>query len=126
MPQKRILIVDDETGFLMALRKILQSAEVMVDTAETFDAAMELLGRRSYSVVIADIRLTVAFREEGFEILHHVKTSDPRTRVIILTAYGQADMKKKALALGADLFIEKPAPPRVLQEALKSYGVECC
>lgn len=125
MQQKRILIVDDETGFLLALRKILQTAEVQVDTAETFEAAMELLGRHTYSVVIADIRLTVAFREEGFEILQHVKTRDPRIRVIILTAYGQADVKKKALALGADLFIEKPAPPRVLQEALRGYGVEC-
>jgi len=125
MPQQRILIVDDETGFLLALRKILQSAEVQVDTAETFEAAMELLDRHAYSVVIADIRLTVSFREEGFEILRHVKTHDPHTRVIILTAYGQADMIKKALALGADLFIEKPAPPRVLQEALKGYGVEC-
>lgn len=125
MPQKRILIVDDETGFLLALRKILQSAKVLVDTAETLEAAMELLGRHAYSVVIADVRLTVAFREEGLELLHHIKSRAPHIRVIILTAYGHADVMKKALALGADLFIEKPVPPRVLQEALQGYGVEC-
>ncbi|HAK61399.1 MAG TPA: hypothetical protein DCO77_13650 [Nitrospiraceae bacterium] len=123
--KKRILIVDDEAGFLLALKRILQGPELVVDTAETIETAMALLNENAYQVVIADVMLTIMLREEGLEILEYVKEHMPGTKVIILTGYGNQDLMKKAGTLRADLFFEKPVPPHILQNTLKCWGVAC-
>jgi DNA-binding NtrC family response regulator len=122
---KRILIVDDEPGFLLALKKIIQGPSVSVDAAETLEAAKALLEERAFTVVIADVELTAHPGGEGFEILRHVKKHKPGTKVIILTAYGNSGIREKALVSGADLFFEKPVSTFVLMQALKCWGIEC-
>jgi DNA-binding NtrC family response regulator len=122
---KRILIVDDETGFLWALKKILQGPKISVDTAETIEAATALLSERPYDVVITDIMLTTVFGEEGIQILRYVKDHNPVTKVIILTAYGNSSVLEKALLNGVDLFFEKPVSSQVLMNALSCWGIQC-
>ena len=123
--KKRILIVDDEVAFLLAIKKILQGPDLFVDTAETIEDALALLREQQYSVVIADVMLTMVLREEGLEILQYVKEHAPETKVIILTGYGKPSIMKKASSLGADLFFEKPVPPHVLQITLRCWGILC-
>jgi two-component system response regulator (stage 0 sporulation protein F) len=122
---KRILIVDDETGFLLALKKILQGPKVAVDTAETVETATALLSERKYDAVITDIMLTTILGQEGFEILRYVKDHNPGTKVIILTAYGNSNVLEKAIHNGADLFFEKPVSSQVLMNALSCWGIQC-
>jgi DNA-binding NtrC family response regulator len=123
MAKHRVLIVDDEIAALLAFKRILQSADVLVDTAETMEDAITLLNEHRYKVVIADIRLTLATSEEGFEILKHVKKYTPATKVIIVTGYEGSKIIEKANNLGADLFFEKPLPPHILQNRLKCWGI---
>ncbi len=122
---KRILVVDDEKGFLLALKKILQGPNVSVDTAETVETATALLSKRPYDVVITDIMLTTVLGEEGFQILRYVKDRNPVTKVIILTAYGNSIVQEKALLDGVDLFFEKPVSSKVLMNALSGWGIQC-
>jgi len=122
---KRILVVDDETGFLLALKKILEGPAVSVDTAETVEAAMALLAEREYHVVIADVMLATILHEEGFEILRYVKGNKPGTKVIIVTGFGNSDILKKAVRMGADMFFEKPVSSRILMNALQCWGIDC-
>jgi DNA-binding NtrC family response regulator len=125
MQNKKILIVDDEAGFLLALKKILRSPEIHIDIAATFEDAMALLGEQIYDVVITDVRLTIVLREEGFEILTYVKEHSPATKVIIITGYGRPNIVKQAGILGADLFFEKPFSPSILKNTLRCWGIEC-
>ncbi len=122
---KRILVVDDEKGFLLALKKILQGPKVSVDTAETVETATALISKRPYDVVITDIMLTTVLGEEGFQILRYVKDHNPVTKVIILTAYGNSIVQEKALLNGVDLFFEKPVSSKVLMNALSGWGIQC-
>jgi len=122
---KKILIVDDETGFLLALKKILHRPNVWVDTAETVEDAATLLSERKYDAVITDMRLTTIFGEEGLEILRYAKVHNPATKVIILTAYGNSNVQEKALRSGVDLFFEKPVSSDVLMRALSCWGFQC-
>ncbi len=122
---KRILIVDDETGFLLALKKILQGPKVSVDTAETLEGATAFLSERKYDAVITDIMLTTVQGEEGFQILRYVKEHNPVTKVIILTAYGNSNVLEKAIRNGVDLFFEKPVSSQVLMNALSCWGIQC-
>jgi DNA-binding NtrC family response regulator len=120
---KHILIVDDETTILMAFKKLLECPNVEVDTAETIDEAFALLDRHSYSAVIADLRLSGFSGEEGLEIIRYVKERHPESQVILITAYGNEDVMKKAYSLGASFYFEKPVSTNIIKDALKSGGV---
>ena len=114
----RVLVIDDEPAFLLGLKKILQSPEMTVDTVETFEDAMDLLGSRKYEVVITDMRLTGVLREEGLDVIRYVKEHNPGTKVIIITGYGNQEIMEKARSLGADYYYEKPVPLEELKNAL--------
>ena len=75
--EKRVLVVDDEAAFLMAISRILDGPGLHVDTAENFDDAMALINGRRFNFVITDIRLTDVINTEGLDILRHVKATQP-------------------------------------------------
>ena len=122
MSPRRILIVDDESIFLSALKKMLQAPDTEVDTAETLDDARVLLRRHVYDVVIADLRLAGTEGQEGLDIVRAVKENSPRTRVILMTAYGDNEVRLKASFLGADLYLEKPVSIEVIRKSMENLA----
>lgn len=120
---KHLLIVDDETTILIAFKKLLQSPGVEVDTAETFEEVEAFLNKHPYDAVIADLRLSGIAGEEGLDIIRYVKERHPDTQVILMTAYGNQDIMKKAYALGAAYYFEKPVSTNIIRDALRSFGV---
>ena len=124
MSLERILVVDDETVFLSAIKKVLEGPDIKVDTAETREDAEKLLEEHDYNAVVIDVRLTGSDGEEGFEIARFVKKERPGTRVILMTAYGNPEMKDKIDRLGIDCYLEKPVPIEVIRDALNGAGRE--
>lgn len=120
---KRILAVDDEIAFLLALKKILINTELEVDTAETMQEAIDLIESRKYDAVIADIRLTGVLQNEGLMILGHLKKACNGTKVIMMTGYGNPDVMQEVYNLGADYYFEKPVSVNVLKSALTELRV---
>lgn len=121
--RKHLLLVDDEPTILMAFKKLMQNPEISVDTAESIEHAKELLDSQAYDAVIADLRLSGFAGEEGLEIIQYVKGRRPETQVILITAYGNQEVMKKAYNLGAAFYFEKPVSTNILKNALKSLGV---
>jgi len=120
---ERILLVDDEEAILFAFKKVLSGPSVVVDTAQTFAEALNLLQLKSYMAVIADLRLTGAATKEGYEVIREAKRIQSDCKVIVVTAYGENGTKEKVKELGADLFLEKPVSPQKVKEVLQSMGV---
>jgi DNA-binding NtrC family response regulator len=120
---KHLLLIDDEPAILMAFKKLLQNREVSVDTAESIEYAKDLLNERHYDAVIADLRLSGFSGQEGLEIIHYVKERHPETEIILITAYGNHEVMKRAYNLGVAFYFEKPVSTNVLKGALKSLGV---
>ena len=120
---KKLLVVDDEVAFLIALRKLLAEPEIEVDTAETLEDSMGLLENNRYDAVIADIRLTGVQRKEGILILDHVKKMHNDTKVIMMTGFGNPEVMQEAYSLGADFYFEKPVSVSVLKGALQKLGI---
>jgi DNA-binding NtrC family response regulator len=121
--KKRLLVVDDEIAILIAFRKIFEGFQIEVDTAETLDQAISMINEREYDAVIADLRLTGILGQEGLEILRRTKEKNPEICLIMITGYGNPDIKKRAYANGADLYCEKPVSIKYLQNALKRFGI---
>lgn len=120
---KKILVVDDEVSFLIALRKLLASPDIEVDTAETMEDSFTLMENNTYDAVIADIRLTGVHRKEGIMILEHVKKKRNGTKVIMMTGFGNPDVMQEAYSLGADFYFEKPVSVGILKGALQKLGI---
>ena len=121
--KQRILFVDDEKSLLFASKKLLSRNGVEVHTAETKDEALAMIDENDYVAIIADIRLTGVFGKERLDILRYVKKNKPQIKVILITGYGSPEIKKKAIALGADFYFEKPVSHFVLKDTMKKLGI---
>jgi DNA-binding NtrC family response regulator len=104
----RILVVEDNhalrRGICLALRDVWDE----VDEAASGDLAIEWIGdprRDAYDVIVSDLRLPGA---DGVAVLRAARERDPRTSVLLLTAYGSIETAVHAMREGAFDFVQKP------------------
>lgn len=100
-----ILVVDDEQMMCTLLTKILSREGYQVKTADGGEAALALLEKEQFNLVISDMKMPGM---DGFELLKRIKQNYPDIGVIIMTAYGDTYTVKDAFLLGADEYITKP------------------
>ena len=106
----RILIVDDEEPILFAMREYFEAKGWVVDCARETPEAEALLSENEYGLAILDLRLSGTPGAEGLDLIESVRTRSPRTRIILLTAYGSREIEAEAFRRGADAFLHKPKP----------------
>jgi len=106
----KILVVDDEESILFALQKYLRKHGFEVDCAIELEEAEALMTNSFYSVVVMDLCLTSSKAMEGLELVRYIGQKSPRTKVIIMTAYGTEDIELEARRRGASVFLHKPQP----------------
>lgn len=120
----RLLIVDDEESICFSMGEYFQHHGYHVDTARDIEEAEKLIDSTDYRVIIQDLRLGVNRNPDGLEIIKLVHRRHPDTRIIVLTAYGSAEMEDEARQCGADAFLRKPKPlsqvAQVVQGLLES------
>jgi DNA-binding NtrC family response regulator len=110
LPMPRLLIVDDEESICFSMSEYFSLHGYKVDTAREMEEAEKLLGATEYKVVIQDLRLSMKHDADGLEMIRLVKEQNPQARIIVLTAYGSAEMEDEARRCGADAFLRKPKP----------------
>ncbi len=106
----RLLVVDGEESICFSMKEYFTLQGYRVDTARELEEAEKLVEATDYEVVIQDLRLGPAQQPDGLEMIRFIRGQNPRTRIIVLTAYGTAEMEKEALSCGADAFLRKPKP----------------
>lgn len=116
-----MLVVDDERAILLAIKSYFSHHGYSVDCAQELEEAEALMANLHYDVVIADLRLTGFHGTEGLEIVRSVRERYPRTRVILLTAYGSPEIEDAAARYGVSSFLQKPQPLAELAQVV--FGV---
>ena len=106
----KILLVEDEVAVLTALTKFFTGEGFDVDGARELEEAEAMIVTSHYALVIADLRLSWRYSVEGLQILRFVREHSRGTRVVILTAFSEPEIQQSAEALGAEAFLQKPAP----------------
>jgi PAS domain S-box-containing protein len=103
----RVLVVDDSRVVRTVVAEGLRRAGHEVDEAPDGSAAVELLDRDCYDVVMTDLHMPGL---DGFGLLDSVKRGDSGTEVIILTGTHAQDITAalRALRSGAHDFLTKP------------------
>ena len=108
----RILIVDDEETMRDACRQVLAPEGFVLDEASSGDAAVEVMRRESFDLVILDLKMP---RVDGMEILKRLQQENPDTAAIVITGYPSVESAVEAMKLGAADFLPKPFTPDVLR-----------
>ena len=109
-PIPRLLVIDDEESICFSMSEYFSLHGYKVDTASELEEAEKLLGATNYKVVIQDLRLTITNSNDGLDMIRLIKAQNPQTRIVVLTAYGSAEIEDEARRCGADAFLRKPKP----------------
>jgi two-component system, NtrC family, nitrogen regulation response regulator NtrX len=100
-----ILVVDDEQDIRETLRGILEDEGYKVLLAESAEACLEQLQRRSCEVVLLDIWLPGM---DGLDALERIRQADGAPEVVMISGHGTIETAVRATKLGAFDFLEKP------------------
>lgn len=104
----RVLLVDDDAGFVLFAKTGLESADVLVETASTGDEARQMLLGASpghFDLILLDIGLPGV---SGLDLLYDLRQAGNEIPVIIVSGESRTQEKVKGLTLGADDYIVKP------------------
>jgi len=107
-----ILVVDDEPDvevlFRQQFRRDLRNDRFTMEFAQSAPMALQRItdiGDRSLILILSDINMPGM---SGLELLPKAKAMRPEVPIIMITAYGDAETKRKALEDGAEALLTKP------------------
>ena len=101
----RLLLIDDEEGYLDVLSKRLTRRNLEVTTAADGATGIQALRRQDFDVAVVDLKME---EMDGIEVLKVFKKMDPDLAVIILTGHGSEQAARDGLAQGAFDYLTKP------------------
>jgi CheY-like chemotaxis protein len=107
-----ILVVDDEPDvehlFRQQFRRDLRAGRFAMDFAQSAPEALERIAAaqdRSLILILSDINMPGM---SGLDLLPQAKAARPDVPIIMITAYGDPETKRKALERGAESLLTKP------------------
>jgi CheY-like chemotaxis protein len=119
-----VLVVDDESDvemlFRQQFRRDLRAGRFTMDFAQSADSALHrisVLADESLILILSDINMPGM---SGLELLPKVKAARPDVPVIMITAYGDDNTKRKALEGGAEALLTKPIDFAALRSEIDS------
>ena len=120
-----ILVVDDEPDvealFRQQFRRDLRNGRFTMEFAQSVPAALECIsgaGSASLILILSDINMP---EMSGLELLPKAKALRPDVPIIMITAYGDADTKRKALENGAEALFTKPIDFAMLRSEIDTH-----
>ncbi|HTJ59718.1 MAG TPA: sigma-54 dependent transcriptional regulator [Candidatus Saccharimonadales bacterium] len=105
MAQKTILVADDDASIRSLLKQLLADEGFAVHEASTGIEVVDKVKESSPDLVIMDVRMPEL---DGIEALARLKSTNPKTAVLIMTAFGSSNAAIRAMELGAFDYITKP------------------
>jgi len=101
----QLLIIDDDELFLASLSDYLTTKGYKVSSARTGKEGMTVFEREQPALVLLDQKLPDM---EGIEVCRKILEMDPRTKVILVTAYATVRCAVDAIKAGAFNYLSKP------------------
>lgn len=118
-----ILIVDDEEIIRDFLSEVLEDYDISV--ACDGDEAIEKLKKRSYDLVITDLRMP---KVPGEEVVRVARELHPNSSVIVISGYSSLYTVSQSVSHGACAFLSKPFSIKELMQtvvqALENGGTD--
>ena len=112
----RVLLVEDDTAIVSALRDVLENEGYAVTSFATQSEACEALDRETFAIALLDITLA---QGNGFAVCAAAREAAPEMPVIFLTASDDEYSTVAGLDMGAVDYIAKPFRTRELLSRMR-------
>ena len=110
-----LLIVDDDNPFRERLARAMEKKGFAVSQAQGVKAGIESVKSKKPAFDVVDLRLGDG---NGLEVVKEIQTSNPESRIIMLTGYGNIPTAVAAIKEGAIDYLAKPADAEDVEKAL--------
>ena len=101
----RLLLVDDEEGYVNVLSKRMTKRNMMVAVALSGAEAIQALRKEDFDVAVVDLKMEDM---DGIEVLKVLKKMEPELSVIMLTGHGSEKAAREGIEFGAFDYLTKP------------------
>lgn len=123
MTAARLLVADDDSDVLEALRLLLKAEGFHVETASSPGAVLSAVEARDFDALLIDMNYTrdTTGGIEGLDLLSRLQTLDNTLPVMVMTAWGSIEGAVEAMRRGARDYIEKPWNNARLLNTLRTH-----
>src|SRR3954465_13394964 len=106
----RVLVADDQPHILEAVELLLQPHGMQLECVRSPQLVLEALGQTEYDVLLIDLNYTrdTTSGQEGLDLLARIQEMDARLPVIVMTAWGNIDLRAESTQRGARDLARKP------------------
>ncbi|MEA3435081.1 MAG: response regulator [Thermodesulfobacteriota bacterium] len=111
----RLLLVDDEEGFVNVLTKRMTRRNINVTVALSGTEGIQALRKHDFDVAVLDLKMEDM---DGIEVLKIFKKMYPEMAVIMLTGHGSEQAAKEGMEYGAFDYLTKPCELQELMEKI--------
>jgi len=115
---KRILIVDDDLNTCEILSMELAKEHYEVVSTRSGHEALKLIDAQDFDLLLVDVFLP---RVGGEAILHHVKSTRPEAKVVMITGMGDDALWVDLMNKGACEVVAKPFRPNQLARVVERF-----
>ena len=116
--ERRVVsIVDDDESLRRSVRNLLSSVGFHVETFESAEAFLRSAERGRIGCLVLDLRMPGM---SGWDLLGHLAATGSRIPMIILTAHGDDEARRRTLEAGAVAYLGKPFHGEALLGAVRN------
>ncbi len=115
--KKKILIVDDAGPVVILCVNVLQALGYAVKGANRGEAALEILRRERFDLLIVDYKMPGM---SGFQVLHDARELHPDLASVLVTGHGTPEVMKEADKVGFDGILLKPFTSNELRATVEA------
>lgn len=115
-----ILYLDDNPSLTTAVREYLVKAGFEVDCAHNVEEAKDRVSRKSYSIVLIDLRLSPAGALDGFDFACQLQEQSPWMLLVVFSACLTPDIEVETIRRRMKV-ISKPTPLPALRAMISTY-----
>jgi DNA-binding response OmpR family regulator len=115
----KLLIIEDNEDLLQNIQTYLKREGYICESAKSYSEAFDKVMSYTYDVVLIDIMIPGG---SGLQVLRELKSVNPETGTIIISAKNALDDKVEGLELGADDYITKPFQLPELHARIKAVN----
>tara|TARA_B100002052_G_C15763075_1_gene543301 strand:+ start:151 stop:711 length:561 start_codon:yes stop_codon:yes gene_type:complete len=112
---KSLLIVDDDNPFRERLARAMEKKGFEVSQAEGVKKGLESVQNKKPAFAVVDLRLGDG---NGLEVVKQIQSTNSKSRVVMLTGYGNIPTAVAAIKEGAIDYLAKPADADDVERAL--------
>jgi FixJ family two-component response regulator len=117
-----VFVVDDDPSMRPALKRLLASAGLSVETFASAEEFLETFDRKTAGCLVLDARLTGM---SGSELQARLTAIAPEMPVIVITAVGDAQVEDDSFRAGAVAVLRKPFSPQALLDVIARVFGDC-